>query len=122
MRLFGREIEGPAKALVILVAVLLVSAGMCGLQLTMADKIYNSSGAFGPFMVLLGIVELIAMLVSLAGIAAVLLNLLVTRLFNREPGSSSSGRGRVFHVTSQMDQREERSSGESKDRDEDGTC
>lgn len=121
MRLFGREVEGPAKALVILVVVLLVSAGMCGLQITIADKIYNSSGAFGPFMILLGILELIAMLVSLIGIVVVLVNLLVTRLFDPELSDSRGGTERVFHVTSQMDEPDDRSSVESRSTDEDGT-
>ena len=108
MRLFGREVHGPAKVLVIFVAVLLVSAGMCGLQLTMANKIYNSSGAFGAIMMLLGILELIAMLVSLIGIAIVLVNLLVTRLFKREPGPSGGRTEGVFQVTSQTDEPDDR--------------
>lgn len=118
MRLFGREFEGPAKALVILVAVLLVSAGMCGLQLTISNEIYNSSGAFGSIMMLLGILELIAMFVSLIGIAIVLVNLLVTRLFG-EPSLATDRTGRIFHVMSQTDEPHDRSSEESRDTDED---
>jgi len=60
MKLFGRELEGRAKTLVILVAVLLLSAGLCGLQL-------NSGGGLGNqiFILLpLGVAELIAMFVS----------------------------------------------------------
>ena len=120
MRLFGRELRGPAKVLVILVAVLLVSAGMCGLQLTIANTIYNSSGAFGPFMMLLGILELVAMLVSLIGIAIVLVNLLVKRLFGGRSFSTDQT-GRVFHITSQMDSPDDRSSGELQEKDEDST-
>lgn len=108
MRLFAREVEGPAKVLVIFVAVLLVSAGMCGLQLTIANKIYNSSGAFASIMMLLGILELVAMLVSLIGIVVVLVNLLVTRLFKRKPASSRAGLEGVFHVTSQLDEPDDR--------------
>jgi hypothetical protein len=120
MRLFGREFEGSAKALVILVAVLLVSAGMCGLQLTIANEIYNSSGAFGPIMMLLGILELIAMLVSLIGIAIVLVSLLVTRLFG-QLSLSTDQTGRVFQVTSQMDEPHNQASEESRGSDEDTT-
>jgi hypothetical protein len=110
MRLFGREIEGPAKVLVILVAVLLVSAGMCGLQLTIADEIYRGSGGFGSVMMLLGILELIAMLVSLIGIAIVLVSLLVTRFFKRERHPSTDRAGGIFHVTSQPDEPHDRES------------
>jgi uncharacterized membrane protein SpoIIM required for sporulation len=70
MKIFGRELVGFAKALVVLIAVLLVSAGMCGLQLAIRQ---GSQGDSGAILIPLGIVELIAMLVSAAGIVLVLL-------------------------------------------------
>jgi hypothetical protein len=121
MKLFGREIEGSAKMQVILVAVLLVSAGMCGLQLTMANNIYNSSGAFGPIMILLGILELIAMFVSLIGIAIVLVHWLARKLLTRDLDSSRGGTVGVFHITSQIDEPDGPSPVESHDTDEDST-
>jgi hypothetical protein len=70
MKIFGRELVGFAKALVVLIAVLLVAAGMCGLQLAIGNgSSGNSDAVFEP----LGILELIAMLVSAVGIVVVLL-------------------------------------------------
>jgi hypothetical protein len=70
MKLFGRELVGFAKVLVVLVAVLLVSAGLCGLQLAIGNRLASNSDTF---LMLLGIAELIAMLVSAVGIVLVLL-------------------------------------------------
>lgn len=121
MRLFGREFVGPAKVLVVMAAVLLISAGMCGLQLTIANKVYNSSGAFGSIMMLMGVLELIAMVVSLVGIAVVLVTLLVRRAFHIEEPHSPDETGRIFHVTSQGDERQEGTAEEPRDKDDDTT-
>lgn len=70
MKLFGRELIGFAKALVILVAILLVSSGLCGLQWLVSMGTQRDSGIV---MIPLGVVELLAMLVSALGIVLVLL-------------------------------------------------
>ena len=59
MKLFGHELEGFAKALVILVAVFLVSSGLCGLQWFIST---GGGRYFGAISVPVGILELIAML------------------------------------------------------------
>ena len=61
MNLFGREVSGFAKVLVILVAVFLVASGMCGMQLILANT--SMKGGSGDLFLPLGVVELIAMLV-----------------------------------------------------------
>lgn len=83
MKLFGRELEGFAKALVILVAVFLVASGMCGLQ--WAISMGPQSGAM---LIPLGIVELIAILLSAAGIVLVLIAWGIRALFNRSADKS----------------------------------
>ena len=71
MRLFGHEFGRRAKTLVILAAVLLVSAGMCGLQ------IYSpgSGGLRGLIYVRLplGLLELAAMFISACWIVILLI-------------------------------------------------
>ena len=88
MKLFGRELEGFAKALVILVAVFLVSSGLCGLQWFIST---GGGRYFGAIFVPVGILELIAMLGSLAGIVLVLIAWGLRALFMRVPGESTSG-------------------------------
>jgi hypothetical protein len=70
LRLFGRELVGFAKTLVILVAVLLVSAGLCGLQLAVDGK---SSPEIQQLFVLTGALEILAGVVSVLGVVIVLL-------------------------------------------------
>ena len=41
MKLFGRDLHGFAKAIVILAAVFLVASGMCGLQMILANSSLN---------------------------------------------------------------------------------
>lgn len=72
MKLFGREVSTVAKVLVVLVAILLVSAGMCGLQLEFGPNLMDQSS---NALFVSGIVELIAMLLSAVGIVVMLLAL-----------------------------------------------
>jgi hypothetical protein len=69
MKLFRYELEGFAKALVILVAFLLVASGLCGLQWAASMGGSRLDAVFLP----LGIVELIAILLSAVGIVLVLI-------------------------------------------------
>ena len=87
MKLFGHELEGFAKALVVLVAVFLVSSGLCGLQWFIST---GGGRYFGAISVPLGILELIAMLGSLAGMVLVLIAWGLRALFLRVPGDSTS--------------------------------
>ena len=48
MRLFGRELHGIPKALVVLVTILLVASGLCGI--TTSIESHNHWGWFGPGM------------------------------------------------------------------------
>ena len=80
MKLFGRELEGYARTLVILVAVLLVSSGLCGLQWAMQDKFANG---LGWVLIPLGVVELIAMVLSAGGIMVVFLLWIGAMLYAR---------------------------------------
>ena len=70
MKLFGRELTGYARLLVILIAVLLVSAGLCGLQVAVYDK--SPTAIQGLFMAT-GALELIGLWGSVGGGAIVLL-------------------------------------------------
>ena len=77
MRLFGREMKGIPKALVILAAVLLVATGLCGLQVIINGK----GGPWTAVLLPLGIVESLTILVSAAGIVVVLIAWAVRGLY-----------------------------------------
>ena len=66
MKLFGRELERRAKTLLILVAVLLVSAGLCGLQLN--ARVTGGLGEMIYILLPLGVAELLVMFISAAWI------------------------------------------------------
>ena len=79
MKLFGSEVTGFAKALVILAAVFLVSSGLCGLQWVIA----SNSQWTGPILMPIGIIELAAMAVSAVGIVVVLLLWIGSAIYRR---------------------------------------
>jgi hypothetical protein len=79
MKLFGHELQGFAKALVVLVGVFLVASGLCGLQRAVSMGGSRLDTIFLP----LGIGELIAILLSAAGIVLVLIAWGIRALFNR---------------------------------------
>jgi hypothetical protein len=68
MKLFGRELSGFAKALTILVAILLVSSGLCGLEFFASDK----RGPAVDVLVIIGAVAGIAVACSAFGIVVTL--------------------------------------------------
>ena len=77
MKLFGRELTGFPKTLVILVAVLLVASGMCGVT-GLLEARYDGwyrlpNNAWGDFLGFSGVIEWLAMSISAAGIAFVLI-------------------------------------------------
>jgi len=65
MKLFGREIEGIPQVILVFAAILLVAAGLCGLQLVFWSRL--PSGIGGLFIAT-GLLELGAMLISAGGI------------------------------------------------------
>jgi len=79
VKLFGREVEGFPKALVVLAAVLLVSSGLCGLQWAISMGSQRDASGLIP----LGILELVAIFVSAAGIVVVLLLWAVSAVYAR---------------------------------------
>jgi hypothetical protein len=66
-----RNFEGPAKLLVILATIFLISSGLCGLQLAVANLGRVGDSVAGALMPL-GVIELIAILLSATGIVIVL--------------------------------------------------
>jgi hypothetical protein len=56
------RLHGPAKVLVICVAVLLLSAGLCGLQWTLV----NGHGLPSNALIITGIIEIVGMVLSAA--------------------------------------------------------
>ena len=101
MKILGRTVEGHARALAILVSILLVSSGLCGVQLSFANKIYNSQGVFGFFFMITGLLELIAIGLSAIGIVIVLIAWLISKVFGTSASDSKTERG--FYITSQGD-------------------
>jgi hypothetical protein len=79
MELFGDELHGFAKALLELVGVLLVASGLCSVERAVSMSGLRLDTNFLP----LGIVELIAILLSAAGIVLVLIAWGIRALFNR---------------------------------------
>jgi hypothetical protein len=55
------RLEGYPQLIVVCVCVLLVSGGLCGVQLAFADPIYNGKGFLPILLILLGMVEWLAM-------------------------------------------------------------
>jgi len=93
MRFFGRDVEGYPKIVLVLVAILLVASGLCGLQMNV------SGGVQSPFLsvvfIALGTIELGAMLVSAVGLVVVLLAWAATSLYGR---FSSPSKGETIHL------------------------
>jgi hypothetical protein len=69
--------------LVILVAVLLVSSGLCGLQVAILDSRRNGVDNLAATFALTGILELGVMLLSLAGIVLMLILWAVSHFYVR---------------------------------------
>jgi hypothetical protein len=65
MKMPWKNLEGPAKLLIICVVIFLVSAGLCGLQLSFAGVLYERNDGLTGFIVVLGIIEVLAIAGSL---------------------------------------------------------
>ena len=76
MKLFGRTIEGYAKALVVLVAVLSLSTGLCAVTNSVAARDHgwwNMSGAWGNFLAVASLTEAAVLVLSALGTVLVLI-------------------------------------------------
>jgi len=83
MKLFGREIQGFAQWIVFLLCVLLIASGLCGVQWAIATSMHGGMGPPGAIIVIFGIIELIAMLISSIGIVALLIMWPVSIVYDR---------------------------------------
>ena len=84
MKLFGREIEGYGKALLVLAAIFLVSSGLCGVTVSMEGKggfLNLPNNAWGQFLGIAGLVEFGAMIISGGGIVLVAIAWMVTVVY-----------------------------------------
>jgi len=92
------KFEGPAKVLMILVTILLVSLGLCGLQWGIFSGIADtrSGGFFVGIFLVLGYAELLAIAVSLVGTVVVLAFWGLRTLYRRLSGhglAATAGKG-----------------------------
>jgi hypothetical protein len=72
VKIFGREVKGHAKRLVIFVAILLVTSGLCGITMVLqGDHGWMGSEPRNPweyFLVYLGFIEYFVSLICIGGI------------------------------------------------------
>ena len=83
MKLSGRELDALPQALVVLVTVLLVAAGLCGLQWTQMNNPRVQGPAPAVLFVAAGVLEFVAIAASAAGIVVVLILWGVRILYSR---------------------------------------
>jgi hypothetical protein len=99
MKLFGREIKGFAKVLVVLTAVLLVSSGLCGITVSLEGNggWYNlPNSAWGNFLGFAGFTEMAAMIISGPGIVLVAIAWLVSVGYDRIAHPPKDGVQKLF--------------------------
>lgn len=100
MKLFGEQLEGFAKVLVILVAILFVSLGLCGISAAVLSGTsgwsYSSGNPLGPIFGTTAVVSGITTLLSFLGIMAVALAWFVSRMFGRSSRHSQEIRPKLF--------------------------
>jgi hypothetical protein len=115
MKLFGRELVGFPKALAVLVAVLLVASGLCGLSQTIEAR--NGWSMFGPGMpnTLFGdalsisnLVSAAAIAISISGIVLVLIGWPVSFLYRLIAKPSKDRVQRLFDDSKEEDHDEPR--------------
>lgn len=74
MKMPWSELEGPAKLLAICAAIFLVCSGLCGMEWFIAGMAGGKAQALLPAMVILGIIQAIAIVVSgIVGFIALIL-------------------------------------------------
>jgi hypothetical protein len=62
-----QNLQGPAKWLVLFATILLVASGLCGLQLLMVNSNMYAPNWIGNVFLILGFVEIIAIVISTIG-------------------------------------------------------
>ena len=77
-----RNLDGPAKWLVIAVVALLVSSGLCKLQLAITKATHQNNALIGLF-ICTGVAEVIVMAVSACAIVVSLIIWIATALYAR---------------------------------------
>jgi hypothetical protein len=80
MKLFGRNFEGFAGALVFCATALLIASGLCGVQYAISSGMRDDSLVSGLFMIT-GVLELIVMVLSTAAIVGILFIWPITAIF-----------------------------------------
>ena len=93
MTMLWNRFQGFARILVFCVTVLLVSSGMCGVQLAILSMGSGSTGgsALVSLFMFTGVVELIAIGLSAGAIIVVLIAWAVRTVYFRSTGRSSDG-------------------------------
>jgi hypothetical protein len=82
MKMPWRNLEGPAKWLVIAAVFLLVSSGLCGLQFAIV-RVANQHGTnLAGLFIFSGVVEVIAMAISACGVVVCLILWIATALYS----------------------------------------
>ena len=76
------NLEGPAKWLVIAVVALLVSSGLCGLQVAIMSGANPSGASLGSLFMFTGAVELIVMALSACAVVVSLIIWIATALYS----------------------------------------
>ena len=121
MKLFGRDAEGHPKALVILAAVFLVAAGLCGTQLLILQSGRGGVDSLVIVFGLTGILELAAMAISLALILLVLAAWGRAHLFGSESGPRQDPTELTLNVAGRSNEPEKPTLSEPEGSDEETT-
>jgi hypothetical protein len=118
MHLFGREIEGYKQWFVLLVTVLLVASGLCGLQWAIIAGSGGRGGVLVPVFMLTGVAELTLMALSAVGILLVLIIWPISILYNRHAQPPKDNVQRLFKnaVSGDEEKSKDRSDEEPHDR------
>lgn len=79
-----QKLQGPVKLLIIFVTFLLLSAGLCGIQITLLNDTSIHLGSTLPgIMIILGYTEVFVILVCIVGIATTLAYWAFSTIFRR---------------------------------------
>lgn len=109
MKLFGRTLEGFAKAIVFLVAALLVSSGLCGLSLGLGYNFMSSSNSpWNNFLGVIAICSGFTIVLSVAGIVVVTIIWLISVAFRNSSGKQNQNVQKPFDSDSKGDDKNSR--------------
>ncbi|HWE86753.1 MAG TPA: hypothetical protein VG267_17545 [Terracidiphilus sp.] len=88
MKLPWANLEGPARMLSICAAVFLVSGGLCGIQWAVASGSSSFGQALVGLFMVTGLAELVAMAISLVGMAVAIILWIAGAIYDRASGPS----------------------------------